>query len=266
MKHITFLLICLCSLRATAQDTLQPDFSKCRIKGSITIYDYRHKRWMYSDPTDARVPMLPASTFKIINLLIALETGVIRDENAIVKWPGHTDTTLYGYRPDIYHDISVKEAFQVSAGWAFIELAKKIGRKKYQQYLTACRYGNMNLSSKGNDFWNFGNLGIAPAGQINFLVKVYEGKLPFSKRNLDILKKVMITDSTDQYILRSKTGWTRPQGQLEVGWWTGYVERKDNVYFFATRLTKQREDDQPDFGKCRKEVTLEIMRRLKIIE
>ena len=63
---------------------------------------------------------LPASTFKIINTLIALETGVIADENEIVKWPGKTDTVKYGYRPDIYHDMSLKEAFKRSAGWVYV--------------------------------------------------------------------------------------------------------------------------------------------------
>nr|WP_265714840.1 MULTISPECIES: hypothetical protein [Sphingobacterium] len=49
-------------------------------------------------------------------MLIALETGTIKDENEIMKWPGKTDTVKYGYRPDIYRDITVKEAFEVSAG------------------------------------------------------------------------------------------------------------------------------------------------------
>ena len=73
---------------------------------------------------------LPASTFKIINLLIALETKTISSEKEIVKWVGSTDTLKYGYRPEIYHDMTVSEAFEVSAGWVFVELAKKIGKKK----------------------------------------------------------------------------------------------------------------------------------------
>ncbi|QRY60736.1 hypothetical protein JVX97_19050 [Sphingobacterium siyangense] len=43
-------------------------------------------------PTDsiAIVENSPASTFKIINMLIALETKTIDDENTVVKWPGTT--------------------------------------------------------------------------------------------------------------------------------------------------------------------------------
>lgn len=50
-------------------------------------------------------------------MLIALESGIIKvkDEKEIVKWLGMTDTVKYGYRPSIYHDIMVKEAFSTIA-------------------------------------------------------------------------------------------------------------------------------------------------------
>src|SRR5690606_36364467 len=101
-----FLLFVL-SLPAFSQADLVTPFKDCNLGGSITIYDYKNKKWIVNDEADSRKETQPASTFKVINLLIALETGVIKDENAIVKWPGSTDTTLYGYRPDIYKDISV---------------------------------------------------------------------------------------------------------------------------------------------------------------
>jgi beta-lactamase class D len=198
-------------------------------------------------------------------LLIALETGVIKDENDTVQWIGSTDTALYGYRPEIYRDMSVKEAFQESAGWVFIELAKKVGRERYQRYLSASQYGNGNLTENGADFWNFGTFAISPRNQVQFLVKVYGGNVPFSKRNVEILKRVMITERTSSFIIRSKTGWTRVEGK-DWGWWIGYVERKDNVYFFATRVTKLRSTVNPKFGQCRKDITKEILRQLKVLE
>ncbi|KQS34292.1 penicillin-binding transpeptidase domain-containing protein [Dyadobacter sp. Leaf189] len=258
VKIITAFLFSFSS--AFAQVDLTTPFKSCNLEGSITIYDKTGK-WLTSDEEDSRRETQPASTFKIINLLIALETGVIKDENEIVKWPGSTDTTLYGYRPEIYHDISVKEAFEVSAGWAFIELAKKIGWKQYLHYLKAAKYGNNNLSEKGDDFWNFGAFGVSPRNQVTFLAAVYAGKVPFSKRNIDILKKVMVNEQTADYTLRAKTGWTRVDGN-DIGWWVGYVERKDNTYFFATRVTKKRSTPNPEFGNCRKTITREVLRQL----
>lgn len=257
---ILLFLVVFSTLPSLAQD-LHGAFEKCNLAGSITIYDYKNKKWIYSDKADSEKQSLPASTFKVINLLIALETGVIADENAIIKWPGSTDTTLYGYRPDIYKDISVKEAFEVSAGWAFIEMAKKIGKAKYKHYLELAGYGNVNLTEKSDDFWNFGPFVISPQNQVEFLIKVFEDKTPFSKRNVAILKKVMINEHTDAYTLSAKTGWTRTDGK-DLGWWVGYVQTKENTFFFATRVSKLRATLNPDFGNCRKTITIDILHQL----
>lgn len=247
---------------------IHPEFKKyfnnCNVEGASVIYDNNNHKWILSDTINTRKETLPASTFKIINLLIALETKTISSENEIVKWPGSIDTIKYDYRPDIYHDISVKEAFEVSAGWAFIELAKKIGKQNYQKYLKLSHYGNQDLSQTDADFWNFGAFGISPVNQVEFLKKLYEEKLPFSKRNIKIVKRVMISEQNSSYTIRSKTGWTR-ENEINTGWWVGYIENKNGVYFFATRLLQDRKMNRSDFGNCRKEITKFIFRDLDIV-
>jgi beta-lactamase class D len=263
-----YLIVLFCFLsispKVSGQVDLQQSFRECSIKGSTTIYDYKNQYWIYSDSLDALKLSLPASTFKIINLLIALEIKVIKDENEVIKWVGKTDTTLYGYRPEIYKDMTLREAFEVSAGWVFIELAKKIGKKNYTKYLNACRYGNLDLSMKDVDFWNFGSFGISPQNQVMFLKAVYEEKLPFSKRNYEILKRVMVVEKTNDYTIRAKTGWTR-DGGIDSGWWVGYVESRENTYFFATRISKKRSESNPNFGQCRKTITKTILKQMNAI-
>jgi beta-lactamase class D len=265
IRQLVFLILfSMAAIRSTGQTNLAQPFEDCQIKGSITLFDYKEKKWISSDINDSHIPTLPASTFKIINTLIALESGVIANENQIIQWPGWTDTVKYGYRPDIYHDISMKEAFKASAGWAYVELAKKIGKPKYKDYLTASKYGNVDLSVNDDDFWNFGDLAISPVNQIEVLIGVYEESLPFRKESFKILKDMMIEQKTADYTLRAKTGWTRDHGK-DTGWWVGYVERGEHVYFFATRLIKDRSVPNPDFGKCRKEITMKVLRQLGIM-
>jgi beta-lactamase class D len=239
-------------------------FDNCGVDGSVAIYDHNKKQWIVSDTVGIKVETLPASTFKIINLLIALETNTIQDENEVVQWVGHTDTVKYGFRPEIYHDMPVREAFEESAGWVFVELAKKIGKDRYRDYLTRCRYGNNDLSQTDTDFWNFGNFAISPKNQVEFLRGLYEETLPFSKRNMAIVKKVMITEQTDAYTIRAKTGWTR-DNNINTGWWTGYIETKNGTYLFATRLLQDRKQNRADFGPCRKEITKKVFKDLNII-
>jgi len=240
-------------------------FDNCHVQGTTVIYDNSRHNWIVSDKASAKEATLPASTFKIINLLIALETKTISSEHDIVKWPGSTDTIKYGYRPEIYHDITVKEAFEVSAGWAYVELARKIGKEKYKKYLKLCHYGNGNLSQKDPDFWNFGAFAISPMNQVEFIRKLYDEKLPFSKENMKTVKRIMLTEQQNGCIIYSKTGWTRDKG-INTGWWVGYVESEKGVYFFATRLLQDRKINNPSFGNCRKEITKSIFQDLKIIE
>lgn len=265
MKTTIILLLLFTSVNLFGQTDLAKPFEDCGINGSITIYDYNEKKWIASDIADSHYGTLPASTFKVINTLIALETGVIADEDEIIEWPGKTDTVKYGYRPDIYRDMSMKDAFRLSAGWAYVELARQIGKERYQKILTESGYGNADISIEDPDFWNFGNLKISPANQVKILTGVYEETLPFSKRSFKILKEIMKEEQGENYILRAKTGWTRDGGK-DTGWWIGYVERGDNVYFFATRLIKERDTKNPNFGRCRKEITLKILRQLGIIK
>lgn len=240
-------------------------FNECNVNGSAVIYDNSKKKWILSDTIDSKKETLPASTFKIINLLIALETRSIQDEYEVVKWPGKTDTVKYGFRPDIYHDMTVKEAFEASAGWVFVELAKKIGKTNYKKYLIRSHYGNLDLSQTDDDFWNFGNFGISPLNQVEFIKNLYTEDLPFSKRNMEIVKRVMISEKTEDFMIRSKTGWTRDNG-INTGWWVGSIENKQGIYFFATRLLQDRQIKNPNFGACRKEITKTIFKDLNILK
>ncbi|MGE0567015.1 MAG: penicillin-binding transpeptidase domain-containing protein [Bacteroidia bacterium] len=267
MRKLAYILtiVIFNSVTVCAQQDMSQPFKECEVDGSITLYNYNAKEWISSDSADSQYATLPASTFKILNTLIALETGVIADENEIIKWPGFTDTLKYGYRPSIYHDMSMKEAFKSSAGWVYVELAKRIGKEKYTKYLAECNYGKLDTTIADVDFWNFGNFAVSPKNQLELLIGIYEETLPFKKESFAILKEMMKVEQTDSYTLRAKTGWSRDGGK-DIGWWVGYVERNDNVYFFATRLIKKREVPNSNFGSCRKEITLNILRGMEIID
>ena len=263
--RITFILILIVSSSLLfGQTNWSQPFEECGIEGSITIYDYNLNKWMTNDIEDSQIPTLPASTFKIVNTLIALETEVVSDENEIIPWIDDYDTLKYGHRPNIYHSMSMKEAFKLSVGWVYVELAKKIGKDRYKSFLTQIGYGNVDLSIDDPDFWNFGDFAISPANQFSVLIGVYEETLPFSPRSYKTLKEMMIEEATDDYVIRAKTGWTRDGGK-DTGWWVGYIEKADNVYFFATRLIKDRNEPNSNFGGCRKEITKRICKELGVL-
>ena len=252
------------SIAFTHQVIAQTDILPSGIDGSITIYDARREAWFYTDTLDARRLTLPAATFKIINSLIALETKAVKDENQVLKWDHIPKTFLGTAMPQWNKDTDMKMAFENSTTWFYEELAKRIKRNTYKKYLQACHYGNLDLSEKGIDFWNYGNFGVSPINQVMFLRKLYLDKLPFSKKHMAIVKEMMISERTDQYILRDKTGMTRKDGQ-DIGWWVGYIETEHNVFFFATRLTKSAVENDEYFTSHRKVMTKRVLHQLSTL-
>ena len=257
---IIFLLFSPYSFSLLAQKAdLQQPFQDCKMKGSITIFDYKAQKWIYSDEKDAKFETVPASTFKILNSLIAIEEGIIKDPHLVVKWDGvQRDISPWNA------DTDLANAYKNPTLWFYQEIARKLGKEKYKSYLKKCGYGNQNLKSEIDRFWLDGSLKISPKNQVDLLVKLYERKLPFSQKTYDIVKEVMINEKTEDYTLYAKTGWGKVEAK-DIGWWVGYFETKDNVYFFATRVWKYIEITNEDFMACRKNITYKVMEGLGFI-
>jgi beta-lactamase class D len=248
-------------VQAQAQKDLRKHFADCRLQGSFTLLDHKNNKWTYSDEKEADIATVPASTFKIINSLIALEEGVIKDENEVLRWDGiKRDISPWNA------DTDMKNAYKNSTVWFYQELARRIGKEKYAAYLKKCNYGNQQLTSAIDRFWLDGSLKISPRNQIEFLKNLYAEKLPFSKRSYEIVKRIMIQEAPEaaNYVLRAKTGWGKVEA-YDIGWWVGYVEKKDNVYFFATRVQKPIEVTNENFMECRKEITRKVLAELNIL-
>jgi beta-lactamase class D len=238
---------------------LQKFFDKNEITGSITIFDYKNKIWIYSSEEDSKVRKLPASTFKIPNSLIFLEEKVLKDENDIVKWDG-----IKRYNEKWNSDLNLRDAFKYSALWFYMEGSRHVESKTYKKYLEEFSYGNQTVSEKKNSFWVDGSLKISPEEQINFLGNLYEEKFSLSEKTYKTVKDIMVIEKTPEYTLRGKTGWGIEEGE-NVLWYVGYVETKDNVYFFATRLINKFPERNSHLLEVRKQVTMDILRELKII-
>lgn len=249
----------LCSSTAIfAQENWSSYFTESGVEGSITVFDYEQKKWYYSDEKDAHNATLPASTFKILHSLIALETKAITNENEVINWDGTIHEFGGQPMPAWNKDQNLKEAYKNSTVWFYVDLAKRIDRKTYAQVFQQIKYGNGDLSEKGLDFWNYGNFAITPINQINFLIKLYENDLPFSEQTIATVKEIMVSERNELGVFRDKTGWAVKDGQ-DIGWWIGYLTTENNKYFFATRIRKDHTVQHPDFAALRKSITKKVL-------
>ena len=150
---------------------------------------------------------------------------------------------------------------QNSVVWYYQELARRVGMEKMQKYLIAADYGNKDISGKIDSFWLLGGIKISDDEQVSFLKKLYQGNLPFSKRSMNIVKKILVLDKTDAYRLSGKTGFGH-MGSVNLGRFVGYLEVNNNVYFFATHI----ESMEPEAnGAKAQEITHNILQSFGLL-
>jgi beta-lactamase class D len=219
--------------RVEVEVDLSHHFRALGAEGAFMLHDIAAKRIYLYNPERAGQGFLPASTFKIPNSLIALETGVLRDEDEIIHWDGVD-------RGDWWNgDQAMIRAFQRSTVWFYQEVARRVGEERMRQWVRRIGYGNADIGGGIDRFWLEGDLRVSAEQQLDLLHRLYTGDLPFSERSRAIVTRVMLMEEGDGYVLRGKTGWARQHGLdhgLHTGWLVGWVERDGNAYLFATQI------------------------------
>lgn len=217
--------------------------------GIITIYnkDLYLKRF------------LPASTFKIVNSLIGLETGKITDEKMVIPW----DHVIRS-NPDWNRDLDMEQAFKVSAVNYYQEVARRIGRDMMKHWIDTLHYGNMNISGPIDSFWLNNTLKISPDEQLGLVKKLYFDKLPFQKGVQQTVRDVMLGENNTLYKLSYKTGWGFDEEQQAIGWLVGWIEENRHVYFFVTLVRSP--DRHIDMQTVRMKITKGILNQLGFLK
>ena len=245
--------------------TEKPELNKilesAKVNGSILIYDYIDNEMMSNDFKWAEKGHLPASTFKIPNSIIALETGVVESDTSILKWDG-TPRRI----PVWEKDMDIKEAFRLSCVPCYQKIAREIGVERMKEYLKKLAYPGMKVDKDNVDvFWLEGKSKINQYQQIYFLQKLYFGELPVNNKTTQIIKSIMILEDGKNYRLSAKTGWAIRDGN-NIGWFVGYLESNNKVYFFVTNIQPEEDFNIDMFNMIRQEVTMEAFRKLKLIK
>lgn len=133
------------------------------------------------------------------------------------------------------------------------------------EYVHKLNYGNMKVDSTNIDlFWLEGESVISQFQQIDFLKRFYQSRLPVSEQTALIMKRMMILEENDEFKLSEKTGWSVRNGKNN-GWFVGYVESQNKVYFFATNIEPKERFNMNMFSVIRKSITYKALEEMKII-
>ncbi|WP_371185844.1 penicillin-binding transpeptidase domain-containing protein [Thalassotalea maritima] len=253
---LCFLAIALCSSPSSA-DTL------CQRNCTFVLKSEDNGEYTIVNAERAQQRMTPWSTFKIPNSLIALDLGIIENTEVVLTF----DRERYpveNWWPEIWYKkpISLQTAFKYSALPIYQTTAKKIGQDQMNQYLKAFAYGNQDISSGIDNFWLNKSIKISAKEQVDFLQRMYQRELPVSDNALAQLKRIMLVTSTSDYKLYAKTGAGGIGNGQYLGWYVGFVENKDGVYYFALNI------DGPSFkevGKMRIDAVMQQLQLAKVI-
>lgn len=190
------------------------------------------------DPSLADRRLSPCSTFKIYNTLIGLELGLLPGpDDPWYKWDG-VRRDIEGWN----RDLTLREAFRVSAVPAYQGLARRIGPERMKDFIDRIGYGTRDISAGIDIFWlsRAGSTAIALSAreQAALLDTLLDGKLPFAPANVAVLRDIMKAAATPQGTLYGKTGsGLTPDGKPALGWYVGFVESVGVTYTFACNIT-----------------------------
>jgi beta-lactamase class D len=212
-------------------------FARKGVMGTLVLSSLKSGRTIVHNDERASRRFSAASTFKILNTLIALEEKVATGKDHLIRWDGRRHDLA-----DWNRDQTLESAFRVSCVWYYQELALRIGADKYRDYLNRSGYGKLREPFDTTTFWLDGSLEISAMDQADFLRKLCLRKLPFSDSSYATLREIMVAEKTPEFTLYGKTGWAA-SANPQIGWYVGYLEMPDEVWFFALNMDLRSESD-----------------------
>jgi beta-lactamase class D len=218
-------------LEADLEPKLTAILRSHQLQGVIARLDGDARAARCSDPARCKTALVPASTFKIPNSIIGLETGVIPDADFLLPWDG-VDRGI----PAWNHDHTLRTAIRDSAVWYYQELARRVGKARMQAWLQRLGYGNVLTGEVVDRFWLDGPLAITPLEQVEFLRRLALAQLPISDRTRSIVLEITLRGDLDGKPFHGKTGWAHPKEPTEVGWFVGLVEDPASPRYVAVAL------------------------------
>jgi beta-lactamase class D OXA-10 len=191
-----------------------------------------------------------------------LETGVIDDPAKIFRWDG-APRALKQWE----NDFTLRGAMQNSVVPIYQQFARDIGARRMLSYIRKLKYGNETIEGGIDHFWLDGALRISATQQARFLRRLNLGQLPVAKIHQLLVKDILVSEATADYVIRSKTGYSLgapgygDRTKPGIAWWVGWIETGTSTWYFAGNIDVARDADVA----ARKAIPMMILRAMGIL-
>ena len=249
----SFLFLSFLIVFSLSQETASIDLSNFfnGFEGTFVILDAQNNTIDRYNIPQSEERISPCSTYKIAHSLFALDSGILKDANHVLKWDGN-----YRRVSEWNTNLTLREAIAVSAVPHFMHLANKIGSRRMKDYISKTNYGNQDISGGITKFWLENSLKISAVEQVKFVNSMLQYRLPVSKHAVDTVKEVLKVGTTPKGVLYGKTGsGVDKSSGLKLGWFVGFVESENKIYIFATNIKSSKKSN----GRKAKEITKNIL-------
>jgi beta-lactamase class D len=167
-------------------------------------------------------------------------------------------------------DLTMYEAFRVSAVNYYQEVARRVGKDTMQYWLNQLKYGAKNDTDKVvirtavDSFWLDNSLKITPDQELGVVKQLYFDQLPFFKTYQETVKRAMLFENNANYRLGYKTGWGFTEKDHAIGWIVGWIEENNHPYFFVLNIESP--DKNYDMWTVRMKMLKDILKELGFFE
>lgn len=193
----------------------------------------------------------PMSTFKVPLAVMGYDAGVLVDAH----------TPRWDYKPEFEGYESQRKPTDPtiwerdSIVWYSQELTRKLGDKRFADYVNRFGYGNRDVSGdpgKNNGLthaWLASSLKISPEGQVRFVRDLLSRKLPVSQDAQQKTAAILPHFEAGGWDVQGKTGtgsFADAKGaKVPLGWFVGWASYKEKRIVFARMTAGGKKGEQP---------------------
>ena len=227
-------------------DTVRADwgahFERFGARGTFVLLDTGTGRTHRYAPERAAERLTPASTSKLFNALVFVDRGLVADVDSMHAWDG-VERSIAVWN----QDHSLRTGVGNSAVWLFQRLAREVGRGGYREVFARQPYGNSTMGEPLHMAWLDGSWRVSADEQVAFVDGLRRGSLGFSPEAQATVRGItpVLASGTSPdggtWRLLGKTGWALREGEPDLGWIVGWVERADGDWVYAMNAQATRE-------------------------
>lgn len=239
------------------------------MKGCFLLYNLKTETYeKVINQENCKEQLVACSTFKVPLAVMAFDSGLLKDENMVMKWDG-----VKRDREVLNRDHNAKTWMGDSVVWFSQNLTKKMGEKKLKKYLANFYYGNQDISGGLTEAWLVAPdkepaLKISAYQQVDFMQKLWTDKLPAKKRAMQLARDVTYLETSPAGAkLNGKTGsnFYTNSPQMRLGWFVSHVTKGETEYIAVTNFRDSKPGAGASYGGMKaKEITKLILSDLGV--